>query len=71
MFRHVCTNFRELFRACWVTCESYAMVEKILRYTLLCVCYLEAWHAPIGNSAGTEELPEYDTHVSKHVGVAE
>jgi hypothetical protein len=56
------------------------MVDKALRYTLLFVCYVEAWCAPNGayqairfacNSAGTEELPFDDTHVSKHVGAAE
>jgi hypothetical protein len=47
MFRHVCVIIRELFRACGVTCESNAMVDKTLRYTLLCVCYVEAWYAPI------------------------
>jgi hypothetical protein len=45
MFRHI--RIRELFRACWVTCESNAMVDKILRYTLLCVCYVEVWYASI------------------------
>jgi hypothetical protein len=46
---HVSTLFiiKELFRACWVTCESNAMVDRTLRYTLLCVCYVEAWCAPI------------------------
>jgi hypothetical protein len=48
MFRHVRIIIRELFRAYWVTCESNAMVDKTLRYTLLCFCYVEAWYAPIG-----------------------
>jgi hypothetical protein len=79
MFRHVCVIIRELFRAFWVTCESNAMVD--LRYSWLCVCYVETWYAPIWldrlriairiNSAGTEELPDDDTYVPKHVGAAE
>jgi hypothetical protein len=39
MFQHVCFIITELFRACWVTWESNAMVDKPLLYTLLCVCY--------------------------------
>jgi hypothetical protein len=52
-----------------------------MRHTLLCVCYVEAWYALISlvmlpsayarNSAGTEELPDDDMHVSIHVGAAE
>jgi hypothetical protein len=48
MFRHVRVIIRELFRTCWVTYESNAMVDKTLRYTLLRVCYMEAWYAPLG-----------------------
>jgi hypothetical protein len=48
MFQHVCVIIRELFRACWFTCESNTIVDKILRYTLLRVCCVEAWCAPIG-----------------------
>jgi hypothetical protein len=40
MFRHVRVIIRERFRACWVTSESNAMVDKTLRYMLLCVCYV-------------------------------
>jgi hypothetical protein len=43
MFRHIRVIIRELFRACCVTCESNAMVDKTVRYTLLCVCYVQAW----------------------------
>jgi hypothetical protein len=48
MFRHVSTVISELFRDCWATCESNAMVDRTQRYTLLCVCYVEGWYAPIG-----------------------
>jgi hypothetical protein len=41
---HVST---QLFHARWVTCESNAIVDKTLRYTLLYVCYVDAWHAPM------------------------
>jgi hypothetical protein len=47
MFQHVRVIIRQLFRAYWATCESNAMVDKTLRYTLLFVCYMEAWYAPI------------------------
>jgi hypothetical protein len=62
------------------------MVDKTLRYTLSCVCYVEAWYAPIClvtqsfinhcirfscNSADTKELPDDGKSVSKHVGAAE
>jgi hypothetical protein len=47
MFRHIRVIIREFFCACWVTCESNAMVDKTLRYTWLCVCYVETWCAPI------------------------
>jgi hypothetical protein len=40
MFRHI----RFIIRA---TCESNAVAYETLRYTLLCVCYVEAWCAPI------------------------
>jgi hypothetical protein len=62
-------------------CDSNAVVDKTLRYTLLCVCHVEAWYASVSlvmlpgayarNSAGKEELPDDDTHVSKHVGAEE
>jgi hypothetical protein len=47
MLRRVRVVIRELFPAYWFTCESNAMVDTTLRYTLLCVCYVEAWYAPI------------------------
>jgi hypothetical protein len=47
MFRHVCVIIRELFRACWVTCESNAIFDKTLRCMLLSVCYVDAWYAPL------------------------
>ena len=47
MFRHVYFIISELFRACWVTYESNAMADTTLRYTLLCVCYVDAWYAAI------------------------
>jgi hypothetical protein len=42
MFRHVRVTIREL------TCESNAMAVNALRYTWLCVWYVEAWYAPNG-----------------------
>jgi hypothetical protein len=42
MFRHIRVIIRELFRACWITCESKVMVDKTLCYKWLCVCYAEA-----------------------------
>jgi hypothetical protein len=39
------------------------MVNKTLKYNH-CIRF-------IYNSAGTEQLPDDDTHMSKHVGVAE
>jgi hypothetical protein len=47
MFRHIRVIIRELFRACWITCELNAMVDRTVRYTLLRVCYVEVWCAPI------------------------
>jgi hypothetical protein len=53
MLRHARTHthtraiIRELFHAWWVTYKSNTMVDKTLRYTWLCVCYVEAWYALI------------------------
>jgi hypothetical protein len=65
MFRHVCVIIRELFRACCVTCESNTMADKTSLYVVM-------WRIRFAcNSAGTEELSDDGTHVSKHVGAAE